>query len=90
MDIPRFIQSPPSDTEMETARLLAEGYNVKQIAAKRHLARETIQAHTRSLRAKFHVTNMQGLMAQLYLFRFLKLTDLIDKLPATWLKYLKK
>lgn len=89
MDIPHFIQHPPSDTEMETARLLAEGHSVKKIAEMRNLSPDTIQTHTKRLRFKFHAKNMQRLMGMLFLFSYLKTSDLIVKLPAAWVKYLK-
>ena len=90
MDIPHFVQHPPSATELETARLLAQGKSVKEIAAIRHLAPTTIETHTKSLRYKFHCPSACGTVCIMIILGYLDTAQLLADLPATWLRYRKR
>ena len=86
---PNFIEFPPTKTEMETARLLAIGKTLQQIADIRYLSLETIKDHSRSLRNKFHVDNTRKLINRMIVLDYLPVRILGDDFPPEWLPYCK-
>jgi DNA-binding NarL/FixJ family response regulator len=90
MDIPYFIQHPPTETELETARLMLQGMTIKEVGDKRCLGEETIKAHTRSLRFKFHANNMIKTLGRMVKLKFLPDNNFGGELPPDWEKYIKE
>ncbi|MES2622447.1 MAG: LuxR C-terminal-related transcriptional regulator [Bacteroidota bacterium] len=89
METPRFILDPPSETEMETACLLAKGKKYKEIADIRCLSEEAIKGHTRSLRYKFHTNKTHKAVNWMIGLKYISVQILLDDLPADWQRFVK-
>jgi len=89
MDIPCFIQNPPSDTEMETALLMATGNGVKRVSQLRNMAEDSIRGHVKALRYKFHTDCITVALLRMVALKYLPGEVLLKQLPDGWQQYIK-
>ena len=90
MDIPHFIQHPPTKTELETLEHWIKGLSARQIADIRCLAKTTIEGHLQSLRFKFHSTKCSGVLCRMIALGIVRRAQLMKELPQSWLKYVRR
>lgn len=88
MDKPYFVLDPPSETELETAFLLAKNKTEKQIAAERNLAYQTIKSHSRGLRYKFHVDSIPRALNRMQILKLIPHQLNHDDFPDHWRQYI--
>jgi DNA-binding CsgD family transcriptional regulator len=87
METPNFVKHPPNKSEMETIRLIAADKKLKEVADLRFLSMETIKAHTRSLRYKFHCSSITRVVFIMLYLGFLKFSEVAMDIPAGWQVY---
>jgi DNA-binding NarL/FixJ family response regulator len=88
MNVPHFISDPVTETELETARLLAKGKKEKEIADERNLGYQTIKAHSRSLRFKLEVNSIPRAINRMQILKFIPHELNHDDFPTHWRQYI--
>ena len=89
MDIPHFIQDPPTETEIKTFLEMIKGKTAKEAAAALFIADDTAIGHAKNLRFKYHSTKLILVLVYMVGLGHITREQLMALLPPEWHKHIE-